>query len=199
MEIPLNARVVSGDEFCGYSRFVVIDPKCQCIAHFVVNTDALLEPLDLVLPIEWIETANNHQIQLNHTRSEVLELPQLRNLDYLGVWDPELGYYPHHTLLWPISLFKYPRGHFNIPKNEMLLEQGAEIRLANGKRIGWVDEFMADPHTGEISHLVMREGHFWHPKMVSVPVRFISSIEEDTIYLSMDEHIVEELPLLERA
>ncbi len=197
MEIPLNARVVCGGEFCGYSRYVVMDPRCQCITHFVVNTDTLIEPVEIVVPIEWIEAAEGHTIHLGRTRQELMELPLLQNLDYLGIWDPELGYFPHHTLMWPLSLLKYPRGHFNIPKGEVLLEQGAEIRAANGKRIGWVDEFMADAHTGAISHLVMREGHFWHPRIVSVPARFIRSIEDDTVYLNLDEHTLEDLPVAE--
>ena len=198
MEFPLNARVFCGNEFCGYSRYVVMEPGTHMITHFVVNTDSSVDPLEVVVPIDWIQTAEGHLIHLCHTRQELLELPLLQNQNYLMVWDPELGYYPHHTLLWPVSLLNYPRGHYNIPKGEVLLEQGSEIRAANGKRIGWVDEFLIDPHSGTITHLVMREGHFWHPKIVSVPVRFVRSVDEDTIYLSLDEHTAEELPELEK-
>lgn len=199
MEIPLNAHVYCEEKLCGHSRFVVINPQTQQMTHFVVNTIALIDPLELVVPIEWIEKADSHQIQLNHTYEELLKLPLLQNLDMLGIWDPELGYFPHHAVLWPISLSRFPRAQFNIPKGEELLEQGSEIRGADGKRIGWVDEFLIDPLSGAITHLVMREGHFWHPKIVSVPVRFIHRIEKEVVYLSLDELAAEQLPEAEKS
>ena len=198
MEIPLNTRVFSEGKFCGYSRYVVMDPHTQIITHFVVNTEALIDPLEVVVPIDWLESADSHHIYLNHSQKELLELPLLQNLDYLGMWDPERGYYPHQALLWPYSLLHYPHGHFNIPKGEVLLEQGAEIHSSEGKRIGWVDELIADPHSGAITYLVMREGHFWHPKIVSVPARFIREVNDEIVYLSLDEHSAEELPVAEK-
>jgi sporulation protein YlmC with PRC-barrel domain len=199
MEIPLNAHVFCGSELCGHSRFVVIEPRTHQLTHFVVKTINLIDPIELVVPIEWVEKACCHSILLNHTHPELLELPQLESLDTLAIWDPELGYFPQHAVLWPISLARFPRAQFNIPRGEELLEQGSEIRAADGRRIGWVDEFVIDPHSGEITHLVMREGHFWHPKIVSVPVRFIHKIEKEIIYLSLDELAAEQLPEAEKS
>lgn len=194
MEIPLNAHVYCWDKMCGHSRYVVINPFTSQLTHFVVKTHDLVDPLELVVPIEWVDEANHRRIQLCQSQEELLKLPQLKHLETLGIWDPEQGYFPHHAVLWPINLTSYPRECLNISKEEELLEQGSEIRAADGKRIGWVDEFVIDPQTCKVTHLVMREGHFWHPKIVSVPVRFIRKIDHDAIYLSLDELAAEQLP-----
>ena len=199
MEIPLNAHVYCGEVFCGHSRYVVIDPRTSHLTHFVVRTNHLMEPLELVVPIEWIDQADCHRIQLCHSHAELMELPLLETLEMLGIWDPELGHLPFHTVLSPISRSRFPQVTLNIPKGEELVKEGSEIRGADGRRIGWVDEFVINPQSGVVSHLVMREGHFWHPKIVSVPVRYIQKIENEIVYLSLDELAAEQLPVAEKA
>ena len=115
MELPLNAHVFCEDEFCGHSRFVVINPQTQQLTHFVIQTNDLIDPIELVVPIGWIERADSHMIQLDHPRDELLKLPMLQNLDTLGIWDPEMGYFPHHAVLWPISLSRIPQYGLTFP------------------------------------------------------------------------------------
>ena len=57
-----------------------------------------------------------------------------------------------------------------------------------------VDEFLVDLADGHITHLVLREGHLWGQKDVTIPVSEIQRIEKDTVYLRLDKHDVEKLP-----
>jgi sporulation protein YlmC with PRC-barrel domain len=60
--------------------------------------------------------------------------------------------------------------------------------------VGKVDEFLVDLSDGHITHLVLREGHLWGQKDVTIPVSEIQRIEEDTVYLKLDKHSIEKLP-----
>jgi hypothetical protein len=57
-----------------------------------------------------------------------------------------------------------------------------------------VDEFVVEPASGNISHLVMRDGHLWEQQEVTIPVSAIERIEADTVLLKLDKHAVEALP-----
>jgi sporulation protein YlmC with PRC-barrel domain len=60
--------------------------------------------------------------------------------------------------------------------------------------VGRVDEFLVDPENEHITHLVMREGHLWEQKEVTIPVSAIARVEEDAVYLKLDKASIEALP-----
>ena len=60
--------------------------------------------------------------------------------------------------------------------------------MATDGHVGEVDEFIVDPADRHITHLILRKGHFWGHKDVSIPVDQIDRIEADTIYLKLDKH-----------
>ena len=55
---------------------------------------------------------------------------------------------------------------------------------------------MVDPNTNHITHLIMREGHLWGEKDVTIPVSNIERIEEDTVYLNLHKKDIEALPTI---
>jgi hypothetical protein len=57
-----------------------------------------------------------------------------------------------------------------------------------------VDEFLVDPTTRHITHLVLREGHLWGQKDVTIPLSAIERAGEDTVYLRLDRHAIKSLP-----
>ncbi len=66
--------------------------------------------------------------------------------------------------------------------------------VASDGLIGHVDEFLIDPANQQITHLILREGHFWGQKEVTIPVIQIERIEEDTVYLKLSKEEIEKLP-----
>jgi sporulation protein YlmC with PRC-barrel domain len=73
------------------------------------------------------------------------------------------------------------------------VRQGARVEATDG-RVGRLDEFLVDPANEHVTHLVMREGHLWGRRDVTIPVSEIDLIEEDTIYLKLDKEQVGALP-----
>jgi sporulation protein YlmC with PRC-barrel domain len=62
--------------------------------------------------------------------------------------------------------------------------------------VGKVDEFLVSPNNNHITHLVLREGHLWGKKDVTIPVSEIEKITEDAVYLKLDKKAIEKLPAI---
>jgi sporulation protein YlmC with PRC-barrel domain len=91
------------------------------------------------------------------------------------------------------SLGLLPIEHLHIPSGELAMRRGARVQATDG-RVGQVDEFLVNPVNGYITHLVLREGHLWGQKDVTIPVSQIERIEENAVYLKLDKHSIEALP-----
>jgi hypothetical protein len=57
-----------------------------------------------------------------------------------------------------------------------------------------VDEFVIESASGDISHLVMRDGDLWEQEEFAIPVSAIERIEANTVFLKLDKEGVEALP-----
>ena len=63
--------------------------------------------------------------------------------------------------------------------------------------VGRVDEFLVDPENDDhITHIVLREGHLWGQKDVTIPISDIERIKENTVYLKIDKRKIEALPTI---
>jgi sporulation protein YlmC with PRC-barrel domain len=62
--------------------------------------------------------------------------------------------------------------------------------------VGKVDEFLVNPENSHITHLILRRGHLWGKRDVSVPLDQIDSIDDDVVYLKLDKAAVGELPAI---
>jgi hypothetical protein len=81
----------------------------------------------------------------------------------------------------------------SLPPGELGIRRDARVQATDGK-VGWVDEFVTIPTNGEITHLLLREGHLWGGKEVTVPVSAIEGIEERMVHLKLDKGEIQALP-----
>ncbi|MFN2166188.1 MAG: PRC-barrel domain containing protein, partial [Anaerolineae bacterium] len=56
--------------------------------------------------------------------------------------------------------------------------------------------FLVDPSTGHITHLVLREGHLWGQRDVTIPVSQIDHFDDDSVSLALDKDSIEALPAI---
>ncbi len=75
------------------------------------------------------------------------------------------------------------------------MRRGARVHASNG-RIGHVDEFLVDPEDGHITHLVLREGHLWGQRDVTIPIAHIERIEENKVHLKLNKRDIGKLPAI---
>jgi sporulation protein YlmC with PRC-barrel domain len=101
-------------------------------------------------------------------------------------------------LMWPYTYTTeeyVPQDHERIPIDELAIRRGAHVEAQDGQ-VGRVDEFIVDRQSEHITHLVMREGHLWGQRDVTIPVSYIKRIDDDAVYLNIDKASVAELPVV---
>jgi hypothetical protein len=101
-------------------------------------------------------------------------------------------------LIWPYSMYEtspmaLEREH--IPAGEITIHRGTPVKATDGQ-IGKVDEFLVDPQNDIITHLVLRKGHIWGKRDVTIPVSEIEKIAEDGVYLKLDKKTLGKLPAI---
>jgi len=69
------------------------------------------------------------------------------------------------------------------------------VEASNG-RVGRLDELVLDPKSGVITGFVMRKGHLWGSRDVTVPVDQVRYSDGDTVYLKLDKSAVGALPAM---
>lgn len=189
MDLPIDAEVFCTDGFCGRSTRVVLKPKTEEVTHLVVKEKESPHK-EILIPVTAVTTTTPDSINLSYTRDKLAQLQPFLETDYVkvnipryagGVYSLAGDFYSEEEVL--------PVRHESTPAGELAVHRGARVEATDG-RVGHVDEFLVDPGTERVTYLVMREGHLWGKRDVTIPVSAIDHLEEDTIYLKLDKHQV---------
>ena len=191
MDFPINVTVECIDGPGGRSTAIILNPITDQVTHLVVREPGLLG-IERLIPVELVEESTPQRIRLRCTTDELATLQTFISTEFLPV-PPGFGPYPGEgAMLWPY-VSPDPEvvtiGHEQIPLGEIAVHRWARVHATDGA-IGRVDEFLVDPATSHISHLVLREGHLWGQKDVTIPVAEIDHIDEDAVYLKLNKHQV---------
>jgi sporulation protein YlmC with PRC-barrel domain len=204
MDIPLNVEVRCTDGPCGHSIAIVLNPVTEQVTHFVVQTAGLTGD-EYLIPIDAITDSTSDYIQLRWDREELANAEPFVKQVFLGT--DEAAYRAQEmassTMMWPYAqgdeayLSSMVAAGYEqveqIPQSELAIHRGADVDATDG-RVGQVDEFVIDPETSHITHLVLRRGHFWGERDVTIPVSQIARVEADVVYLKLDKKAVGDLP-----
>jgi hypothetical protein len=195
MDISINAKVRCSDGPCGQSMYVILKPASEEITHLVISNDSL-EEIDYMVPIDHVAGSTPKEIQLNCSMDELSEMPVFDKVEYIPTITAGLNGTPY--VMWPYyypASSKTPMEKDHIPEDELAIRRGARVEAADGP-IGRVDEFLIDPKSDLITHPVMREGHLWGQKDVTIPVGQIDHYNGNTVYLKLGKQAVEQLPAI---
>jgi sporulation protein YlmC with PRC-barrel domain len=201
LEIPLDVQVECTDGVYGVSVFVLINPVAQQITHLIVAKDLSLQK-EYMVPIDFVSVTKAGTILLRCSKVELENMDPFISTRFFKEeapyysWNREYGkgkgYY------WPYVVSpKRSEGpsvqDLQIPVKEMAVGRGTRVEASDGY-VGKVDEFVVNPDTGHISHLVMREGHLWGKKDVIIPISAMGDTRQDTVFLKLDKAQIEALP-----
>jgi hypothetical protein len=195
MDISINARVRCSDGPCGQSLYVILKPTSEEITHLVVSNDSI-EEIEYMVPVDHITDGTPNEVRLNCSTDELSEMPVFDKVEYIPTMAAGLNGTPY--AMWPYYYpvsSKIPLEKNHIPADELAIRRGARVEAADGP-IGSVDEFLIDPGNDVITHLVMREGHLWGQKDVTIPVSQIDHYQGNTVYLKLKKQAIEQLPAL---
>ena len=195
-DIPLNAHVECADGLCGQSTYLTINSVTQQVTHVVVEENRFRHT-DHLVPVDLVVETTPHLIRLRCTKNELAKIDPFVETHYIQVQRPRYEDAPYQ--LWPFAVAKetmtIPVEQARIPPGELAVHRGALVKATDGP-VGRVDEFLVDPASNHITHVILRQGPWWRQKDVAIPVSGIDHIEENTVYLKFDKHTIESLPLV---
>lgn len=202
MDIPLHAKIKCQNQVCGKVICVIIDPKSKLVTHIVVQEKGFFG-IQRLIPVEEILDSQNDQITLGCSLDEFSKFESFTESHYISSDEPFFNdQYEHHYFPFGTpdfdDTFEYERWFEEtecIPQGELGIHREAEVYAKDGK-VRQVDEFLISPKDDKISHLVLREGHLWGQKLVTIPVSEIDRIETDLFYLKLSKQDIEKLPVI---
>jgi hypothetical protein len=192
MDMPLNVEVYCADGLCGLSKELVLDRTSEEVTHLVVK-EKRSPRAELLIPVDQVMETTAHKIQLRCTRDELAKMQPLMKVEVLREQVPRYVAGPYVLPVGVPETEWVAVSRESIPPGEVAVRQGARVEATDGP-VGRLDEFLVDPVNEHVSHLVMREGHLWGRRDVTIPVSEIDRLEGDTIYLKLDKEQVGALP-----
>lgn len=198
MNIPMNVDVYCSDGLGGHSSQVIVDPTNQQVTHLVVQ-EKQAPHTEYMVPIDQVVDSTPDMIKLRCTLAGLERMDPFIHIDIVqndarGMGYPSQQFGLMGGLPMGYAAFPYDPGEqFTVtvkteavPDGEVALTRGTHIHASDGQ-IGRLDGFLMNPLHGQITHLVLREGHLWGQKDVTIPVAQIDHIQDDTIYLKLDK------------
>jgi len=195
MDISIDAKVICSDGLFGRTTQLIIRPTSEEITHLVVSNESFPQ-VQYLVPIVQIAESTPEEIRLNCSIQELSTLPVFDKIEFIPSSFAGSAGGPY--MMWP---YFFPAATYitleneQIPADELAIRRGASVEALDG-HVGRVDEFLINPLNDHITHLVMREGHFWGQKDVTIPMSQIERFEENAVYLKLNKEDIEKLPAI---
>lgn len=188
--IDIGADVLGSDNAeVGKVSYIVVRPPSYEITDVVVSTGEFLGR-DIVVPLEHVEEAGDHRLQLNLDKAGLERLPDYVEAHYDRPpegWFAAMGpYYPGSGTLWPVgSYYPIPTSvTVNAPAGKVGLRDGMGVESSDGHRVGEVRSVQTDEQTREVSAIVVHHGIIAGKDAV-FPISDVKEAEEDKLVLRL--------------
>jgi sporulation protein YlmC with PRC-barrel domain len=187
-QFTIGDEASCSDGPCGVIRRFIIDPATEAVTHLVIEPTHRHEPGRLV-PMDLIDTTTGG-VRLRCTMAEFenldpaeeRELAEMAGIGYSMPGGPPTGIpEPAQIIVEDV-----------VPVGEIEVSPGDPVHAVDGE-IGRVQGFLLDPDDHRVTHVLLREGHLWGRKEVSIPVSAVTGVE-DGIKLNMTKQQVKDLP-----
>ena len=193
MDIRLKAHVECLDGRIGRLENIILNPDSGRVKYLVVRENDVANTQRLV-PESLVKEASHDTVFLSINKKRFERMKNFIQEEYI----------PASTMLYmaekagwnmgtPASMFVE---HEAVPAGGLVVHKGTGVFATDG-RAGRVDEFLVEKKTGRITHLILREGHLWGKKDISVPINQVDRYEDGKVYLKIDKKGVEELPVID--
>jgi sporulation protein YlmC with PRC-barrel domain len=177
----IGAPVADTDGPVGEVTRIVVDPVERRVTHLVVEPKHRFG-LGRLVPLDMVEASGDeirllcdtHTFDALDSAEDVLFVRAADDWRGEGLVDAEVG--------------------DSLPSGEVALKPGQPVHAVDGE-IGEVEGFVAEGSGHQVTHLLLREGHFLRRKEVAIPVDAVTGVD-DGIRLNLTKHQIEELPPL---
>lgn len=204
MDIPIHAAVQCSDGPGGHVTHIVLNPVARKVTDVVVRELGLLGA-EVIVAVEFIVESTPETIYLCLGRHDLAGMPSFIRTRFISPGDEFPDHYQVYAdyplngaMLSPYAMIGGAGNLISyeaIPIDELAMSRGDRVEATDG-HIGWIDEFLVNPETMGITHMVMREGHLWGQKDVTIPISQIDRIVDGTVYVRLSKQQLQELPAL---
>jgi hypothetical protein len=206
MEIPMEAQVQCTDGACGRSEYVLINPASENITHVVVREDSS-HGAEYIVPLGLVDEMADGRMRLRCSRAELEKLAPFAKTKIVKQEVSEIfmgsrgapgdyGIVPTNYY-WPyvtVGKTEYvPEIRRQVPRGELAMGRDLRIEATDGS-VGRVDEFVVNPDSGHITHVVMHEGRLFRRRDVAIPISDVGDTHEKTLFLKLTKAQVGSLP-----
>jgi hypothetical protein len=201
MDIRIGAAVHCTDGPGGQITSIILNPITERVTDVVVHEPGFLGG-DVIVPVAQFEQATPDRLQMRLSRDELAGMPGFLTNRYLLPSDAFLettlsGAYPHGGLYWSpyieLDAEQYATTFEAIPLDELAMRRSDRVEAIDG-RVGRIDGFVVDTQSDGITHLLLREGHLWGAKEVTIPISGIKDIQDGVVHLNLRKQEIAALP-----
>ena len=208
MRFVKGAEVFSstGEKIGQISR-VVIDVKTKDVTDLVVERGAPAND-EKVVPIGLIDPENEERLVVRETNQSVDDCPDYETTHYVSLdqtgapydniqtsyWYPPVGYqYSPGGMLPGVRPNMILQTETSIPEGRVAIAEGAQVISEDDKHIGNVEQVIANSETNNVTHFIVGKG-FLLKEHKLVPSHWVTNVEEDKVYLSVEARLFDRLP-----
>jgi sporulation protein YlmC with PRC-barrel domain len=194
--LRIGAEVLATDGKCGELVRVIVNPVAQVVTHLVVAPHHHAESARLV-PLELIDAADGDQIRLSCTLERFDRLEDAEEVQFLPANADAIGY-GNNAMSWPLYGIETPLHGSKpmitdrVPLGEVDVRRGDTVHATDGE-IGSVQGLVIHPKDNHVTHVLLKEGHFWGRKQVAIPIGAASRVG-DEVKVDMTRQEIEDLP-----
>ncbi len=193
MDIRLNAHVECLEGRVGRVENIILNPDTKRVTYLVVRGNDTANTQRLV-PERLVKEASHDTVFLSISKEKFERMKNFIQEDYI----------PSNIMLYMAEKAGWDMGtpaavfveHETVPAGGLVVHKGTGVFATDG-HVGRVDEFLVEKKTGRITHLILREGHLWGKRDISVPINQIDRYEDGRVYLKIDKGGVEDLPVID--
>ena len=155
--IPLNAEVLCTDGHAGTTSAIIVNPVKRVVTHIVVET---IRYIDYLVPLDQVTESTPHSVLLNCTIDEMKKMGSFTKTHYIhndfydGPMYEGSQYISPYVYAAPVEFSGGPVEEEKVPVGELTVHRGSEIHATDG-RIGVLEEFVVEPESGHVTHLVL--------------------------------------------
>lgn len=198
---------------CGKLTRVIIDPIQRTLTHLVVEPRN--EEQGRLVPLQLVKTSTPEQIDLECTLHEFNQLDAAQDTDYFPMDDQYGPYYAgyghgfgygygnaYFLPYYGCGGMGYGRGwgrnsvtYDAIPAGEVTIRRGDSVHATDGD-IGHIAGLVIGTPTGEVTHVLLQEGHLWGKRDVSIPIGSVTRVG-DVVEVDLSKQQLEDLPAID--
>jgi uncharacterized membrane protein len=197
INFPVRARVECVDGPGGQSVALIVNPTLRQVTHLVVEDKSAPDPVQRLVPVDQVVETTPDLIYLRCSLEQLAAMEPFTEMHYVKSEVPDVSYDPENYWVMPYATSMQtaviPLEEERVPPGALSVHRAMDVEATDG-HIGQVGEFLVDPESGAITHLVLLRAHLLGKEEVALPLSVIDHVDEETVYLKLDRQAVERLP-----